>query len=214
MVSASVVTLRLADISQSSLDEFSGQTNVRRKPQMIGNGSGFVIGSNGLIGTNAHVALEAAPGKGRVLIAEFSDGKMMPAEFIAADPVHDMALVKVEPKSPLPSVTMGDSDAVQIGESVFAMGTPRESPFNFTWGTLNGVHGLSGMDPKQLYLHIDAVINPGNSGGPLFNSKGEVIGINSMIIGSGNARSFSGNGLAIRINDFKDFMLKVAKENP
>lgn len=233
-VAPSVVTLWAADLSQRSLDDFglaspqsvspgtrlaprfievvdsdgSGK-ETSRKAQVIGNGTGFVISSNGIIGTNAHVALIAAPGKGRILLAQFSDGQMFPAHILAVDAAHDMALVKIDAGSPLPAAKLGDSDAVQIGESVFAIGTPLLSAFNFTWGTINSVHGMPGRDPDQLYLHIDAVINPGNSGGPLFNSKAEVIGINSMLLMNGGVPAFTGNGLAIRINDFKDFLAKA-----
>lgn len=231
---SSVVTLWVADLSQRSLDDFglaspqsvklgtrlmprfiqvanqdvAGKETVRNA-QIVANGTGFVFHSQGLIGTNAHVALLAAPGRGRMLLAQFNDGRMVPARILDADPRHDMALLKIDVDSALPAAKLGDSDAVRIGESVFAMGTPLQTPFNFTWGMVNSVHAMSGMDPNQLYLHIDAVINPGNSGGPLFNARGEVIGINSMLFNNSRIPDFTGNGLAIRINDFKRFVLKA-----
>ncbi len=211
----SMVTLWIADVSQMTLDELlakeGGEGENARPARIIGNGSGFVISPDGLIATNRHVAAEALPGRGHVIIADFHNGVKVRARVVAIDAGRDLGLVKVEAKFPLSFAKLGNSDRVQVGESVFALGSPHGIPVNFTWGTVTGV--LS--DAAQRFLHIDAVINPGNSGGPLFNVKGEVVGINTAIFPT---RNFTGDGLAIPINDFKAFVLNAGSqaqaENP
>lgn len=157
-------------------------------------GSGFVLG-DGYILTNNHVVEEADE-----IIVRFSDRRELEAELVGADPRSDLALLRVEPKN-LPSVTLGDSEKLKVGEWVLAIG----SPFGFDYSVTAGIVSAKGRSlPTELnenyvpYLQTDVAINPGNSGGPLFNLDGEVIGINSQIYS--NSGGFMGVSFAIPIN--------------
>ncbi|MDO5090066.1 MAG: DegQ family serine endoprotease [Cardiobacteriaceae bacterium] len=154
-----------------------------------GAGSGFIIDGNGYILTNAHVVDNASTVTVRLI-----DNREYQAEVIGVDERTDVALVKIDAKE-LPVATLGDSDTVQVGDWVLAIG----SPFGFSHTATKGIVSALGRSlPEGTYvpfIQTDAAVNPGNSGGPLFNSKGEVIGINSQIY----SRSGAFNGLAFAI---------------
>ncbi|MGE0625454.1 MAG: DegQ family serine endoprotease [Pseudomonadales bacterium] len=157
-------------------------------------GSGFVLG-DGYILTNNHVVEEADE-----IVVRFSDRRELDAELIGADPRSDLALLRVDVKD-LPSVKLGDSEKLKVGEWVLAIG----SPFGFDYSVTAGIVSAKGRSlPTELnenyvpYLQTDVAINPGNSGGPLFNLDGEVIGINSQIYS--NSGGFMGVSFAIPIN--------------
>ncbi|HEY5646624.1 MAG TPA: DegQ family serine endoprotease [Pseudomonadales bacterium] len=157
-------------------------------------GSGFVL-ADGYILTNNHVVEEADE-----IVVRFSDRRELNAELIGADPRSDLALLKVEATN-LPSVRLGDSEKLKVGEWVLAIG----SPFGFDYSVTAGIVSAKGRSlPTELnenyvpYLQTDVAINPGNSGGPLFNLDGEVIGINSQIYS--NSGGFMGVSFAIPIN--------------
>ena len=139
-------------------------------------GSGFIIAPDGLVVTNYHV-IEGAD----EIEVVFDDGTRRPATLKGRDPKTDLALLQITADKPLPYVKFGDSDAARVGDWVIAIG----NPFGLGGTTTSGIISARGRDiqagPLDDFIQIDAPINRGNSGGPLFNTKGEVIGINSAI---------------------------------
>jgi serine protease Do len=148
------------------------------KKETKGLGTGMIIDAEGHILTNHHVAGGAT--KIDVLL---SNGQRYPATLIGTDPKTDLAVIKIAAKERLPSVTLGDSDAVEVGEWVVAIGHPRGLDQTVTHGIISAKHRQGITDPSsyQDFLQTDAAINPGNSGGPLLNLRGEVIGVNAAI---------------------------------
>jgi Do/DeqQ family serine protease len=148
------------------------------EPQ-IAAGSGVIVDAkNGYIMTNAHVVKDA-----REVLVTLKDNRRLPAKLVGADPGTDIAVVKVDPKN-LVDVKFGDSDAMQVGDYVIAIGNPFGLGQTATSGIVSalGRSGLS-MEGYEHFIQTDASINPGNSGGALVNLKGELIGINTAIIG-------------------------------
>jgi serine protease Do len=142
-----------------------------------GQGSGFIIDPAGYVVTNQHVI-----GRASAVKVELSDGRVLSAKVIGADPQTDLALLKVEAgDAPLPAVRFGDSDAVRVGEAVLAMGNPFGLGGTASTGILSARGRQIGAGPYDDFLQTDAAVNPGNSGGPLFNTAGEVIGITTAI---------------------------------
>ena len=162
-------------------------------------GSGFVIDRSGIILTNNHVVAGADE-----VVVKFSDNRELRARVLGSDPPTDVAVVRLE-KAPadLPAVTLGDSDRVRVGDYVLAIGNPLGLGQTVTMGIVSAKNRVLGeklgdVDPRyEDFIQTDAAINQGNSGGPLFNFKGEVIGINSAIINPGVAMNM---GFAIPIN--------------
>ena len=174
-------------------DDFHGQMPYQQPQPSKGLGSGFIISSDGYIMTNNHVVEDADEVKVRM-----TNGDEYDAEVIGTDPASDVALIKIDAKN-LPKVRIGDSDALKVGEWVMAIG----SPFNFEYSVTKGIvsakgRALGGNDRYVPFLQTDVPINPGNSGGPLFNMKGEVVGINSQIYTQSGG--FMGLSFAIPIN--------------
>jgi serine protease Do/serine protease DegQ len=148
------------------------------EPQ-IAAGSGVIVDAkNGYVMTNAHVVKDA-----REVLVTLKDNRRLPAKLVGADPGTDIAVVKVDPKN-LVDVKLGDSDAMQVGDFVIAIGNPFGLGQTATSGIVSalGRSGLS-MEGYEHFIQTDASINPGNSGGALVNLKGELIGINTAIIG-------------------------------
>ena len=158
-------------------------------------GTGFIISEDGLIITNSHVVDKADVIN--IQLAE-SDEKVYPAEIIGKDPKTDIALIKIKTDSKLPTVKLGVSARLQVGEWVAAFGNPYGHGHSMTKGIVSAI----GRDLNSLnlfpFIQTDASINPGNSGGPLVNVKGEVIGVNTAI----DARA-QGIGFAIPIDEVK-----------
>ncbi len=174
-----------------------------------GTGSGVVIDGAGNIITNSHVAERAA--KVKVI---FADGREFPAKLVGADPKTDIAVVRIENPPPnLVAARLGDSNALEVGEWVLAIGSPLGLDQSVTAGIISGkgkvtrnVH-MSGERMRE-YIQTDAKINPGNSGGPLVNLQGEVIGINTLInVGPGGAYGF-----AIPINQARQMAQSIVAE--
>jgi serine protease Do len=140
-----------------------------------GEGSGFIVGSDGTILTNAHVVSGADE-----VVVKLIDKRSFTAKVVGADPRTDVAVLKIT-ASNLPTVKLGDPDKLRVGEAVAAIG----SPFGFENSVTAGIVSAKGRSlPSESYvpyIQTDVAINPGNSGGPLFNLKGEVVGINSQI---------------------------------
>ncbi|HEY9617972.1 MAG TPA: HhoA/HhoB/HtrA family serine endopeptidase, partial [Microcoleaceae cyanobacterium] len=158
-----------------------------------GTGSGFIIKSDGLILTNAHVVA----GADTVMVA-FKDGRELRGRVLGSDTLTDVAVVKVEANN-LPTVTMGNSDSLRPGEWAIAIGNPLGLDNTVTVGIISATGRRSSEvrvpDKRVSFIQTDAAINPGNSGGPLLNQRGEVIGMNTAIIGGAQ-----GLGFAIPIN--------------
>ena len=158
-----------------------------------GVGSGFIIDSNGTLLTNAHVV----EGSNRVRVT-LSDGRSVSGQVLGRDKLTDLAVIRISANN-LPTVQLGDSDNLKPGEWAIAIGNPLGLDNSVTAGIISGTgrsSGLVGTPDKRLsFIQTDAAINPGNSGGPLLNQRGEVIGINTAIIGRAQ-----GLGFAIPIN--------------
>jgi serine protease Do len=165
------------------------------KREMKGLGTGMIIDAQGHILTNHHVAGGAT--KIEVLL---SSGERYPAKLVGTDPKTDLAVIQISAKGPLPYATFGDSDNVEVGEWVVAIGHPRGLDQTVTQGIISAKHraGISDPGSYQDFLQTDAAINPGNSGGPLLNLKGEVIGVNAVIVSESGG--FEGIGFTIPSN--------------
>jgi serine protease Do len=182
-------------------ERFFGQMPRERKQRSLG--SGVIIDpQKGYILTNNHVIAGADE-----ITVRLDDGKEYNADVVGRDPKTDLALIRtkvaldVEVGAPL-----GDSDKVEIGEWVMAIGNPFGLERTVTVGILSAKGRVIGAGPYDDFLQTDAAINPGNSGGPLFNMKGEVIGINTAIVASGQ-----GIGFAIPINMAKELLPQLEK---
>jgi len=143
-------------------------------------GSGFIISEDGYILTNNHVIDGADDIK-----VKLDDGRELKGEVKGTDPKLDLALIKVSSKDKLPVAELGDSDAIQVGEWVMAIGNPFGLAETVTAGIISAKGRVIGSGPYDDFIQTDASINPGNSGGPLFNARGEVVGINTAIVGQG-----------------------------
>jgi serine protease Do len=160
-------------------------------------GSGFIFDPEGYIITNNHVVDGADEIK-----VKLDDGQQITAEVIGKDPKTDIALLKLSKPGVYPYISFGDSDKVEIGDWLVAIGNPYGLEHTVTSGILSARQRSLGAGPYDAFLQTDASINPGNSGGPLINLHGEVIGINSMIAAGGNGIGFAiPSSLATKIVD-------------
>src|SRR5208337_489937 len=143
-----------------------------------GLGSGMIMDTQGNILTSYHVA-----GGATKIEVELSSGGRYPATLVGGDPKTDLAVIRISAQESLPVVTFGDSDKLDVGEWVVAIGHPRGLDQTVTQGIVSAMHRRGILDPTsyQDFLQTDAAINPGNSGGPLLDLNGEVIGVNSAI---------------------------------
>ena len=149
-----------------------------RAPNATGSGSGVIIDSEGHIVTNNHVIGDAMEVEVR-----FSDKSKLIAQVVGKDLDTDLAVLKVTADHPLPSATFGDSSAVRVGQWVLAVGNPFGLDRTVTLGVVSGIGRENiNLSRYENFIQTDASINPGNSGGPLFNLRGEIIGINTAII--------------------------------
>ncbi len=179
---------------------FRGLPNTPRKYIERSLGSGFIISPNGFILTNDHVIDKADKIKVRL-----PNGKVYKGKVIGADKKTDIALVKIDAKN-LPTIKLGNSTKIQVGDSVLAIGNPFGLNGTVTAGIISAKGRVIGEGPYDHFLQTDAAINPGNSGGPLVNIYGEAIGINTAIIASGQ-----GIGFAIPINMVKALLPQLKK---
>lgn len=167
-----------------------GQPDGHRAARSLG--SGFIISADGEILTNAHV-VEGADS----IIVKLSDNSEKPARLVGLDKASDVALLKIE-ASGLPTVKLGDSSAVEVGDWVLAIGSPFGLEHSVTQGIVSAI-GRSLPDGNYVpFIQTDVAVNPGNSGGPLFNLRGEVIGINSQIYS--RSGGYMGLSFAIPVN--------------
>ena len=164
-------------------------------------GSGFIIDSSGTVLTNSHVVQDA-----KEVIVRLPNGAELVAHDVRSDPNSDLAIVRVSDENELPAASLGDSDSLNIGDWVIAIGSPFELESTVSAGIISGKgRGIDKIRRGQL-LQTDAAINPGNSGGPLVNLDGQVVGINTAI--ATNNGGYQGIGFVIPINRAK----WVAKE--
>lgn len=163
-----------------------------------GQGSGFIIDGEGHILTNNHVIAGA-----RQVEVTLWNKKKYPAEVIGADRQKDLAVIQIAAKN-LSAATLGDSKTLEVGQKVYAIGNPFGLSGTMTRGIISSIRSIRGPEGGAIdqAIQTDAAINPGNSGGPLLNSRGEVIGINSLIL-TGGAEQSAGVGFAIPINSAK-----------
>ena len=169
---------------------FGSQIPARGEKQVQrGTGSGFIISNDGKIITNAHVV----EGADKVTVT-LKDGRTIDGKVLGSDPLTDVAVVQVE-TSNLPTVKLGNSDSLQVGEWAIAIGNPLGLDNTVTTGIISAKERNSSQigasDKRVDFLQTDAAINPGNSGGPLLNDRGEVIGVNTAIIQNAQGLGFA-----------------------
>lgn len=156
-------------------------------------GSGFLVSSDGAIATNYHVIAS-----GNVAVVKFADGTVLPVDgVLAIDKIHDLAIVKVHGKT-FQTLTLGNSDQIEVGEAVVAIGNPLGLELTVSNGILSGVR-ITKEEGK--FLQTTAPISHGSSGGPLFNMFGEVVGVNTLYLEGGESLNF-----AIPVNDVKNLL--------
>ena len=159
-------------------------------------GSGFLLGPEGYVVSNHHVVKDA-----QWIQVRLADGRLFDAELVGSDPDTDLALLRVVDGTDLPSVVLGDSDRLEVGDWVVAICNPFGLDRSVSHGLISAKERVLGVGPLDDFIQTDALINPGNSGGPLFNMRGEVVGVNSAVIS--NAQ---GIGFAVPINMVKDLL--------
>lgn len=194
------------------MDDFLRFWGVPQERKQTSLGSGLIIDKEGYVITNNHVVAHATE-----VMVTLLDKRQLPAKLIGKDPKTDLALLKiVQPGKLVSSVpndlkplTLADSDKVRIAESVFAVGNPFGLSHTVTIGIISAKNRTIGMGPFDNFLQTDAAINPGNSGGPLFNLKGEVVGINTVIFS--RAQQNAGVGFAIPITEVKRILPDLKK---
>jgi serine protease Do len=189
-LSPSVVNIKVAKI------ERAGNFPLPQFPHMIprgpenrriqGTGSGVVISADGYLLTNNHVVEDA-----KEVIVTVGEKEEYKAQVIGRDPKTDLAVLKITPKESLPVAVLGDSSQLNVGDWVLAIGNPFGLSHTVTSGIVSAKGRVIGAGPYDNFIQTDASINPGNSGGPLYNMKGEVVGINTAIIPYGQGIGFS-----------------------
>jgi len=178
-------------------DRFRDMVPKDYKQQALG--TGFVIDSNGFILTNNHVVE-----KGEEIKVKLSDGKEFVAKIVGRDPKTDLALIKIDSDVSLIPLPIGDSDALEVGEWVVAIGNPFGLGHTVTAGIVSAKYRHLGTGAYDNFIQTDASINPGNSGGPLLNAEGQVVGVNTAIYSQTGGSV--GIGFAIPINMAKNLL--------
>jgi Do/DeqQ family serine protease len=184
----------------SILEHFFGYGNPYSMPrESVGSGSGVIISPDGYIATNNHVVAN-----GEQIEVTLNDNKTYKAKLVGADPVTDVALLKVDAED-LPVIPFGDSDSLRLGEWVLAIGSPFNLRSTITAGIVSAkgrsLPDMSGEFKIESFIQTDAAVNPGNSGGALVNTKGELVGINTAI--ASNTGSYTGYSFAVPVSIVK-----------
>ena len=159
-------------------------------------GSGFVINADGLVVTNNHVVERA-----QQIHVRLADGREFEAVVVGRDPQTDLALLRLPDAKELPTVTLGDSDQLEIGDWVVAIGNPFGLDLSVTHGLISARERVIGVGAFDDFIQTNALINPGNSGGPLFDMRGDVVGVTTAITSQGQ-----GIGFAVPINMVKGLL--------
>lgn len=174
-------------------DQDQGEKPRKRIRKRMGQGSGFIIDKSGLAITNSHVVRNADK-----IMVQLHDEQEYPAKVLGTDPKSDVAVIQIEGAPNLTAAPLGNSDQVEVGDWVLAIGSPFGLEMTVTAGIISAKGRATGINQREDYLQTDAAINPGNSGGPLVNLRGEVIGINTAI--SSRSGGYDGIGFAIPVN--------------
>ena len=186
-------------------DRFFGRPLPRGPSRQSALGSGFILDHEGLILTNNHVVEDAEK-----IVVRLSDEREFEAKVVGRDPKTDIALIKIHAEVNLPTAPLGDSDRLEVGEWVLAIGNPFGLEHTVTSGIVSAKGRQIGAGPYDDFIQTDASINPGNSGGPLINMRGEVVGINTALFSRGGSNI--GIGFAIPINLIKDILPELKEE--
>jgi S1-C subfamily serine protease len=183
-------------VNDFGLDEFFGRRLPPQERIQRGTGSGFITSADGQVITNAHVVADADN-----VTVVLKDGRRYPGRVLGTDPLSDVAVIDIDANN-LPTVQLGNSDALVPGQLAIAIGNPLGLSNTVTQGIISATERSTaeiGIPDKRInFIQTDAAINPGNSGGPLMNSAGEVVGVNTAII-----QGAQGLGFAIPINTVK-----------
>lgn len=194
VVNISATRMRSPEDLGPLFEHFFGEMFKRRpqpKQESKSLGSGFIISGDGFILTNEHVIKDAEE-----IQVRLADGRTLSATVVGTDPRTDVAVIKVESAKKLPVTVLGDSDALKVGQWALAIGNPFGLEGTLTVGVISATERANlGIEDYEDFIQTDASINPGNSGGPLLNIHGEVVGINTAIVATGQ-----GIGFAIPIN--------------
>ncbi len=178
----------------------------KRKYKQRGQGSGFIVDKRGYILTNNHVV-----GGADLIEVKLFDGREFKAKIVGTDPQSDVAVIKIDSDQALPVLPLGDSEKIQVGEWVIAVGNPFGLSETVTVGVVSAKgRNRVGINDYEDFIQTDAAINPGNSGGPLLNIKGEAIGMNTAIFSKSGG--YMGIGFAIPINMAKTVMEQLIKK--
>ena len=204
VVYVSIVENASIESAQPDFFGFPGQGGPRRRE---GAGSGFIVTEDGYILTNNHVV-----GNANKINVTLSDGRKFNAQVVGSDPETDIAVIKIDAGS-VPIAVLGDSEGLEQGDWVLALG----SPFGLQQTLTAGIVSATGRELREStynhYIQTDASINPGNSGGPLVNLQGEVVGINTMILTGGPmSQGNIGIGFAIASNTARDVFKKLVRD--
>ena len=194
VVSVQTVRLPVPPPTRSAQD-MPSEGPAEPAPLLHNYGSGFVIDGTGIIVTNRHVVENTVS-----IRVVFEDNESLPAKPIGELSRADVALLRVNPRSPLHAVTFGDSDKVRIGDEVIAIGNPLGLGGSVSRGIVSALNRDIRTTPFDDFIQTDAAINHGNSGGPLFNRQGEVVGINTAIYSPTDTSGSIGIGFALPIN--------------
>ena len=200
-LSEDVKTARAQEAARIAVIDKVSQTFVA-----IGGGSGVIVSADGLILTNHHVA--GSRPVGSTWIVTRPGGIFERAKILGTDPRGDITLLKMEKSGPYPFVEFGDSDAIEVGQAVIALGNPfgfsKDGTPNVTVGLISATHRFQGGYSDA--IQTDTAINPGNSGGPLIDFQGRLLGINGRIAVRFGTRANTGIGYAIPTNQIKAFL--------
>ena len=189
---------RGAEQYREFLERYFGESLPREEPRQS-LGSGLIIEPDGYVLTNHHVI----EGAGMIMV-RLSDEEEYEARVVGRDPRTDLALLKIQGRGKFTAVRLGDSDALRVGDWVVAIGNPFGLEHTVTAGIVSAKGRVIGAGPYDDFIQTDAAINPGNSGGPLFNARGEVVGITSAIFSQSGGSI--GIGFAIPINLAKELL--------
>ncbi len=184
---------------------FFGQPVPRGPQKQVGIGSGFIVDQDGTIVTNYHVV----DGANKITV-RLSDGREFDAEVLGTDQQTDIAVIKIKAPQNLPVALLGNSDQLEVGEWVMAVGNPFGLDHTVTSGIVSAKGRHIGAGPYDDFIQTDASINPGNSGGPLVNMRGEVVGINTAIFSESGGNI--GIGFAIPANLVKDLLPQLRSQ--
>lgn len=184
---------------------FFGEPPPGRSSRQKSLGSGFIIERNGTILTNYHVV-----GNAEKIVVKLADKREFAAKVVGQDPKTDLAVIKIDAKTDLPTAALGDSDKLQVGEWVMAVGNPFGLDNTVTSGIVSAKGRHIGASPYDNFIQTDASVNPGNSGGPLINMRGEVVGISAAIVTQTGGNI--GIGFATPVNLAKELLPQLKEK--